>query len=397
MLNEQSFDAPVIHVVSESPRLEMLQSRLRQAGIRPVPARGSYLPPDSAPVFVDLLTRRLDIPHDDLRLVITLGCDAQAEDRSNIHLTDIAQIASLSARISIRQREQQRRREIKLRARTLSLFGADKPPRQSVQRERLLWLGNDAPFLNALKSTLRDGDISLVAAISSLTAEDYLESGRFKTLALCPSHPDDEAAKLLARVKRLPLVRTPQVVLLIRPDLSSKMDREALTQADQILDLTEDFDVVASRLRALSETPDLHEADPYELSSPAQDAATGLVSRDYLEKHLEAQFDQADQLAQPLSVISIDIKDDEDPKLVAKKIKSLLRDTDLAARLDAAHICVTLPDTAYRGGVVLARRIEESLNRSVNWRVIERRQFHTLKSLLGGLTARSGLSSQRIA
>lgn len=397
MLNEQSFDAPVIHVVSESPRLEMLQARLRQAGIRPVPARGSYLPPDSAPVFVDLLTRRLEIPNDDLRLVITLGRDAQAEDRSNIHLTDIAQIASLSARISIRQREQQRRREIKLRARTLSHFGADKPPRQSVQRERLLWLGNDAPFLNALKSTLSDGDISLVAAISSLTAEDYLESGRFKTLALCPSHPNDEAAKLLARVKSLPLVRAPQVVLLIRPVLSAEMDREALTQADQILDLTEDFDVVASRLRALSEAPNLDEADPYELSSPAQDAATGLVSRDYLEKHLEAQFDQADQLAQPLSVISIDIKDDEDPKLVAKKIKALLRDTDLAARLDAAHICVTLPDTAYRGGVVLARRIEESLNRSVNWRVIERRQFHTLKSLLGGLTARSGLSSQRIA
>ena len=397
MLNEQSFDAPVIHVVSESPRLEMLQARLRQAGIRPVPARGSYLPPDSAPAFVDLLTRRLDIAHDDLRLVITLGRNPEPEDRSNIHLTDVAQIASLRARISIRQREQQRRREIKLRARTLSLFGAEKPPQQSVQRERLLWLGNDAPFLNALKSTLSDGNISLVAAISSLTAEDYLESGRFKTLALCPSHPNDEAAKLLSRVKHLPLVRTPQVVLLARPDLSAQMDREALMQADQMLDLTEDFDVVASRLRALSEAPELNEADPYELSSPAQDAATGLVSRDYLEKHLEAQFEQADHLAQPLSVISVDIKEDEDPKLVAKKIKALLRDTDLAARLDAAHICVTLPDTAYRGGVVLARRIEEALNRSVNWRVIERRQFHTLKTLLGGLTARSGLSSQRIA
>ena len=134
MLNEQSFDAPVIHVVSESPRLEMLQSRLRQAGIRPVPARGSYLPPDSAPVFIDLLTRPLDIAHDDLRMVITLGREASADDRSNIHLTDIAQIASLPARISIRQREQQRRREIKLRARTLSYFDAEKLPRQSVQR-----------------------------------------------------------------------------------------------------------------------------------------------------------------------------------------------------------------------------------------------------------------------
>ena len=64
MYNEQSFDAPVIHVVSESPRLEMLQARLRQAGIRPVPVRGSYLPPDSAPAFIDLLTRdfEFDLP-----------------------------------------------------------------------------------------------------------------------------------------------------------------------------------------------------------------------------------------------------------------------------------------------------------------------------------------------
>lgn len=397
MLNEQSFDAPVIHVVSESPRLEMLQSRLRQAGIRPVPARGSYLPPDSAPVFIDLLTRPLDIAHDDLRMVITLGREASADDRSNIHLTDIAQIASLPARISIRQREQQRRREIKLRARTLSYFDAEKLPRQSVQRERLLWLGNDAPFLNALKSTLNDANISLVAAISCLTAEDYLESGRFKTLALCPTQPNDEAAKLLARIKRLPLVRAPQVVLLIRPELSAKMDREALTQADQILDLTEDFDVVATRLLALSEAPELSDSNPLEFASTAQDIATGLVSRDYLEKHLQGQIEQADHWSQPLSVVSIEIQEDEDPKFVARKIKALLRDTDLAARLDPKHICITLPDTAYRGGVVLARRIEEALDRSVNWRVIERRQFHTLKTLLGGLTARSGLSSQRFA
>jgi hypothetical protein len=35
--------------------------------------------------------------------------------------------------------------------------------------------------------------------------------------------------------------------------------------------------------------------------------------------------------------------------------------------------------------------------RSVAWRVIEKRQFHTLKSLLGGLTARSGFSAERRA
>ena len=187
MLNEQSFDAPVIHVVSESPRLEMLQARLRQAGIRPVPVRGSYIPPDSAPALIDLLTRSLDVDDRDLRLIITLGRDARPPDRSNIHLTDIGQIASLPARIAIRRREQQRRREIKLRGETLKKIGSSPSANRSTQRARVLWLGNDAPFLNALKSSLKAADISLVAAISHLTAEDYLESGRFKTLALCPS------------------------------------------------------------------------------------------------------------------------------------------------------------------------------------------------------------------
>ncbi|MEP1143602.1 MAG: hypothetical protein ABJH52_07775 [Henriciella sp.] len=395
MLNEQSFDAPVIHVVSESPRLEMLQARLRQAGIRPVPVRGTYLPPDAAPALIDLATRELDIANDDPRLIVTLGRESQIIERSDIHLTDVAQIAALPARIAIRQREHQRQREIKLRADTLSKFGLSTPITQDKQRERLLWLGNDAPFLNALKSALKAGNINLVAAISRLTAEDYLESGRFSTLVLCPNGPEDEAAKLLARVKRLPLSQAPQVVLLIRPELTAHISKEHLGQADQILDLNQDIDLIASRLRTLCTEPTLNNDDAFSLTSSAQDTATGLVSRDYLEKHLQAQMDQADELAMPLSIISIDLKDSENPKAVARSIKALLRDTDLAARLDAGHICVTLPDTQYRGAVVLARRIEEALNRSVDWRVIERRQFHTLKTLLGGLTARSGLSTKR--
>ncbi|MEM9842774.1 MAG: hypothetical protein AAF767_08995, partial [Pseudomonadota bacterium] len=69
MIADQNFDAPVIHVVSESPRLEMLQTRLRQAGIRPVPVRGSYLPPDSAPALIDLVTRDFEVSANDQRLV----------------------------------------------------------------------------------------------------------------------------------------------------------------------------------------------------------------------------------------------------------------------------------------------------------------------------------------
>lgn len=397
MYNEQSFDAPVIHVVSESPRLEMLQARLRQAGIRPVPVRGSYLPPDSAPAFIDLLTRDFEFDPNDDRLFVTIGKQSQAPNKSEIHLTDIAQIATLPARLSIRQREKQRRREIHLRAQTSEKFGSPVAGAiPSEQNARVLWLGHDAPFLNAIKTNLSEHNISLVAAISRLTAEDYLVSGAFQTIIVCPTSPEDEAAKLLASIQQLEIAKPPQVVLLLRPDLSDKLG-STTANADQIVDLTIDLDFVASRLRTVCVDLQPEPQPVYGLSAAAQDPSTGLVSRDYLESHVEAQMAQADRLAGALSLIAVEVPGGTDIKATASVIKSMLRDTDLAARLDQTHICVTLPNTQYRGAIVLARRIEQALGRPTNWRVIERRQFHTLKTLLGGLTAKSSLSPRKSA
>lgn len=397
MFNDQSFDAPIIHVVSESPRLEMLQARLRQSGVRPVPVRGSYLPPDTAPALIDLSTREMTIEPGDQRLIVTLGKDEHSPIHSDIHLTDVAELSTLAARISIRKREKQRRREIDLRSQTLAEFGIERPRARPQSKARLLWLGHDAPFLNAIKTSLKESDINLVAAISCLTAEDYLESGRFKAIALCPSHANDEACKLLARIKQIPLAQPPQTLLLLRRDVSVQLDQSLIEKADQIIDVGGDLDTVAARLKSACAELSMTAGPREGLNSIARDATSGLVSRAYLETHLQAQMDQADQLAMPLSVISVDLKSEDDVRDVAHKIKALLRDTDLAARLDMNHICVSLPDTPYRGAVVLARRIEEAMERSVAWRVIEKRQFHTLKSLLGGLTARSGFSAERRA
>jgi GGDEF domain-containing protein len=395
MFADQSFDAPVIHVVSESPRLEMLQARLKQAGIRPVPVRGNYLPPDSAPALIDLTTRAFEMPTDESRVLVTIGGRGLEAGQNVIHLSDVSQIATLPARLAIRQRETHRLNEIHLRAMTSEKFGAG--PATSPHRSRLLWLGHDAPFLNAVKASLADHQISLVAAISRMTAEDYLINGGFQTVILCPSSATDEAAKLLSSIATLDLPNRPRVVLLLRPELSALLAGNDIAQADQILDLTTDLDELASQLYAACTNTFAREPDTLGLTSGAQDQSTGLVSRDFLESHVEAQMAQADRLAAPLSLISINIRAEKDIQFTARAIKALLRDTDLAARLDDDHICVTLPNTQYRGAVILARRIEESLQRPVGWRVIERRQFHTLKTLLGGLTARTGLSARRSA
>ena len=296
MLNDQSFDAPVIYIVSESPRLEMLQARLRQSGTRPVPVRGNYLPPDSAPALIDLSTREIPIEPGDTRLIVTLG----------------------------RQREKQRRREIDLRSQTLAEFGVERASSSTQADARLLWLGHDAPFLNVLRKSLKDSDISFVAAISCLTAEDYLESGRFRVVALCPSQPNDEACKLLATVKQLPLAQPPKVLLLLRREVSVQLDNDLIGKADQIIDVGADLESVAERLRAAcADRTETTSAGPAILSTLAHDATSGLASRAYLDTHLQAQMDQADQSATPLSVISIDLKSEDDVRAVAHKINAL--------------------------------------------------------------------------
>ena len=72
----------------------------------------------------------------------------------------------------------------------------------------------------------------------------------------------------------------------------------------------------------------------------------------------------------------------------------MLRETDCAAAFGAGTIVVSLPSTPYRGGVRLAERIAERVARTadlsgltLSWRVVERRAYHTPKTLLGaGLT-----------
>lgn len=397
MLNDQRFDAPVIHVVSESPRLEMLQTRLRQAGLRPVPVRGSYLPPDSAPALIDNLTHRSEFDGLDNRLIVTIGKQGLSTVHSDIHLADVAQIESLPARLAIRQRESQRQREIQLRARTAEKFGTGTASATPVGRARVLWLGQDAPFLNAIKSNLAEAQVTLVAAISRLTAEDYLASGRFQTLVLCPASANDEAAKLLTRVKSMQIVTIPRIVLLLRPELAGQISSEDMSNADEILDLSSNLESIANNLHALSHEV-LVERDAHQIpAGMIEDHATGLVSREYLESHLEAQMEQADRLLIPLTVVAFTLTPEHDIRSVALTIKSMLRDTDLAARLDSQHVCITLPETSYRGAVVLSRRIEEAVGGRLSWRAIERRQFHTLKTLIGGLTAKSPFTRQRTA
>ena len=112
-----------------------------------------------------------------------------------------------------------------------------------------------APFLNGIKASLACDDITLVAAISRLTAEDYLLSGAFSTVVLCPSALDDEATKLLKSIKQLPMAQPPRVILLLRPDLANAFGHD-VAGADQIVDLSPELDFVAKQIQSVCLSPD---------------------------------------------------------------------------------------------------------------------------------------------
>lgn len=394
ILTERSFDDPVIEVMSQSPRLEMLQARLRQAGMRPVAISSVQNHNSIDPLFVDLdvyPNAQIDSPQ---RLIVTLGA-AKPDNVNSIHLSDTNLIQTLPTRLAIRRRERQRQREAALRAETAKQLGQAQNTSNAQIKPRLLWLGQNAPFLNAIKSNLQANGIELVAALSRVTAEDYLAKGGFDALMLYPSNAGDEASQFLKKHLSTDRSDTAKLVLLTTPETAAAIDRKNMDKVDAILDLVNEPDILSRRLLGFCETLSRAEPARHRLATHTTEKMTGLATRAFLEAHLQTQLRDADETGERLCLLALTATDGTALPLIAETIRPLLRETDLAARLDQDHICLTMPATAYRGAVTLARRIEAELTATISWRVIERRRFHTLKTLLGGLTAKPHVSIRR--
>ena len=130
------------------------------------------------------------------------------------------------------------------------------------------------------------------------------------------------------------------------------------------------------------------------LASTARDLATGLFSRRFLEAHLERQISAADKRGEPLSLVTLKLRgerrtDRKILKALAGCLQPLLRETDCAAALSAGILGISLPATPYRGGARLATRFathvaeqSELSDVVLSWRVVEKRAYHSAKTLL---------------
>lgn len=386
------FENPQIEVISESPRLEMLQARLRQAGMRPFRADMPIDTGRAAPLLLDMKTvpsgqdmagfwqdwRRQGTT----RLLIILGDMPQnIDDLQVIHLFDIDQITHLPARLAIHAREQARQRENRLREETARQLGrtiSDTP--MPKQRGRMLYLGEASSQFIAFRAALDTSGIDLVAALTRRTAIDHLTKQDFDGIILNPVRDDDETCLFLRDYDGAHRRAQTKLFLMEDPTRNLSIAAQDAAKASQFIPLACTPEQQARMITTVwlqMPTVKAHRS----LASPHIDPETGFYRRTFLERHLAAQMDAADTYGERLTVLTLNVRSGA-MRAVAATLQEHLRETDFAARLDARHICVTLPDTAYRGGVILGRRLETVCGDKLKWRAVERRQFHTVKTLL---------------
>lgn len=405
VLQNHGYDNPQIEVISESPRLEMLQNRLRQSGMRPVratfPINASLADPVLLDISIATEPQILNFASDWAslnceRLLIVLGpVSAHLSAFNTLQLRDVDQLPTLRARIAIRQREIRRQREFRLRASTAERMGMEAPQLQVADGLRVLYLGEGSLSFMPLKSALKDSSIETVAALSQFTAQDHLASGQFHAVILHPQSIDDEATQFLTRFDPNDHAGALKLFVIEQTSFSKSLPVQYTAKATALLDHDKGAENIAAEItKYLNHASDIASSAP----TPLARSSMELFSRPFLESHLATQFDESDATGEPFSLVSVRVRDGaQSVKLMSPIIAALLRDTDMAAKLDQDHICITLPATPYRGAIRLARRVEAAVGEQVEWRVIERRQFHTVDTLLGALVAKPTLQSLKRA
>ncbi|MEL7545939.1 MAG: hypothetical protein AAGJ84_04765 [Pseudomonadota bacterium] len=389
------FDDPSIEVLSENPRLNLLQSRLKQGRLRAVRAALPLRVDIGVPLLIDTTVDKvvdklspwfkswLESPKK--RPLAVIGeCPEGLDARTLIVIEDAEALLSLRERLSIRNREALRKKELQLRSATARTLGANETGEMAPQRgRRALFVGEASASFGALKTVLRDQNVDLVAALTHLTARDYLSEGAFSAILLEPTHTDDEAIRFLKRFcVNLDTLKVP-LLLIEDPKRMVPVDPFLRNQARLIINKADSINFAADQIVALMNKPD--EAvvpTPHSLST-IHDPETAVFSPTFLREHLANVLKDCDVRGHAVSLLYLTPRDHGYAiSELAETVRANLRETDLAARLDEHTLCIVMPETIYRSGLNLAHRLEKLTNGRAEWRVIERRQTHSLDDLL---------------
>lgn len=380
----------------------MLMSRLRAAGLRPYPA-ASFADTDAPdPLIVDLASAppefarlcALATAPARMRPLIILSPPAHAGPCTPgaLRLMRDEDITSLRSRLMAEARRRARQREAIIRRETTTDLGATPP--ETAGAPALLYLGECSASFLALQKSLKELGVELSAALSPQTARQHIAHRRFTAaladLSLAQSPGMHRWITLEDGLRGLPLILTDTAGAARTSDQLT-----LIAHSSTLLDHPQCETTLADAVHAESQR--LHAAAPMMplpgLALAVTDIVSGLFNRSFFEAHLPRQMVVATAEAEPLCVLVLRLgvanaRSRPAQKAAGDMILRHIRETDCAALIQPGVFAISLPATPYRGGVRLAERITEAIDRAgdpmpdLSWRVTERRSYHNARTLL---------------
>ena len=401
-----SFYDPPIEVAAASPRLEMIVTRLKASGLRPYAAstHPDFSAPD--PLLVDIasappetltrLSRAAMIGAGRQIVFLNTGGASVPRIEGALHLRQDKDLTTLRSRLAALSRRASRQREAAIRRETTQQLGARLPALDVDAVPALLYLGDGSPFFLSLQGELHERGVEIAAAFSQPTARRHMTSKRFAAALIDLSTAQDDAAGLGRWISEEDGLAGLPLIVISRPQAEfTERELALLSHASEILDPAGDHLAIADTIEAQCRR--LHASAPM-MPLPGLSALTvtdivsGLFTRGFFEAHLPRQMQIAQDQAEALSVLTIRLDVADAHSLPAQKeageiIARQIRDTDCAALAEPGTFVISLPSTPYRGGVRLAERIGEAMDRAgapknISWRVTERRNYHSPQTLL---------------
>lgn len=411
-MTDPDFLNPPIEVIATAPRLQMIKSRLKSAGLRPYETRDDYGNED--PIFIDAESisgkqlhqiKRQTLSHIE-RPLILLASSGPPVLEDAIIIGHESEISSLPARLEVVRRKNDRLAEVRLRARSAEQIAGSAVKCYRDTPASVLFLGDGSSRFLALSAGLKALGISVVSALTALSARNYISQQAFSCLLLDIDEGAHNALDFLKRFADDHLLASVPVFAMVHTRKSRSPEQHAtIASATEVINADEPVLEIADRIAMLAEyhkaatplTPDISD------DNQIRDRMTGLFTPEFLKRHLQNQIDASQNQVTPLSFMTLQLASPSDGNTAARKalphlakhILADLRQTDCAGRIDWSTIGVSLRATSYSGGVRLAQRLIDRLGGpeltmldtplgyggALSWRIIEKRRYHSAEDL----------------
>ena len=201
-MNDLAYLDPPVEVLAESPRLEMIMSRLRSGRMRPFRADIPISCNSSEALLVDIksldretLDPLLERAGTFQRPILVLGdAEMSVHFPNALFVARDRDISVLRGRLDVLRRRSVRLSEMHLRRESAACFGVNLPAPCVETVPDLLYLGDGSSRFLALQAALGERGITVTAAFSTHTAADYMKQKAFTAILVDVTpetrHPD---------------------------------------------------------------------------------------------------------------------------------------------------------------------------------------------------------------